>query len=166
MSGAATMSFRQYALARGVSNSTITQAVREGRLPVEADGRIDPEHADATWYRRYQQRQASTDVAARRAAAELQHTQARLSLAEHALARMEARLVERTQVEVDLRAVADGVLTAVAGLPQDTGPDSGLLQGEGVLLQKLAALVRADLGDLHHEVDRFLGQLDAATTKD
>lgn len=40
------LSARQYAQRIGVSGSYVSRLVREGKLPVDAEGRIDPEEAD------------------------------------------------------------------------------------------------------------------------
>jgi hypothetical protein len=40
------LSARQYAQRIGVSGSYVSRLVREGKLPVDADGRIDPDEAD------------------------------------------------------------------------------------------------------------------------
>jgi hypothetical protein len=45
------MSRRRYAAARGVSEAAIRKAVRAGRIEPTADGLIDPDQADANWYR-------------------------------------------------------------------------------------------------------------------
>ncbi len=43
------MSLRAYARYRGTSLSTVQKAITSGRIPVLADGRIDPEVADREW---------------------------------------------------------------------------------------------------------------------
>jgi hypothetical protein len=40
------LSARQYAQRIGVSGSYVSRLVREGKLPVDAEGRIDPDEAD------------------------------------------------------------------------------------------------------------------------
>lgn len=45
------ISIRAYAKARGVSHVAVLKAVKAGRIPVEADGMIDPAKADAAWER-------------------------------------------------------------------------------------------------------------------
>jgi hypothetical protein len=39
----------EYARHRGVSAAAVSRAIREGRITVQADGRIDPVAADAQW---------------------------------------------------------------------------------------------------------------------
>jgi hypothetical protein len=45
------LSIRAYAKARGVSHVAVLKAARAGRIPLEADGTIDPVKADAAWQR-------------------------------------------------------------------------------------------------------------------
>lgn len=45
------ISIRAYAKARGVSHVAVLKAVKAGRIPIEADGSIDPTKADAAWER-------------------------------------------------------------------------------------------------------------------
>jgi hypothetical protein len=43
------LSLRAYARHRGVSHTAVQKALRAGRIPLEADGTIDPAVADAAW---------------------------------------------------------------------------------------------------------------------
>jgi hypothetical protein len=43
------LSRRAYARQRGVAESAVRKAIAAGRIPVEPDGTIDPEKADAAW---------------------------------------------------------------------------------------------------------------------
>ncbi len=45
------ISIRAYAKLRGVSHVAVLKAVKAGRIPIEADGTIDPVKADAAWER-------------------------------------------------------------------------------------------------------------------
>ncbi|TSJ64136.1 elements of external origin [Starkeya sp. 3C] len=45
------VSIRAYARSRGVSHVAVLKAAKSGRIPLEADGSIDPEKADAAWER-------------------------------------------------------------------------------------------------------------------
>ena len=45
------LSIRAYARLRGVRHSAVQKAIGSGRVPVEADGSIDPAKADAAWER-------------------------------------------------------------------------------------------------------------------
>jgi hypothetical protein len=45
------ISIRAYAKGRGVSHVAVLKAVKAGRIPLEADGAIDPAKADAAWER-------------------------------------------------------------------------------------------------------------------
>lgn len=45
------LSIRAYARRRGVSHVAVLRAIKQGRVPVEADGTIDPAKADAAWER-------------------------------------------------------------------------------------------------------------------
>ena len=56
------LSIRAYARHRGVSHVAVMRAIKAGRVPVEADGSIDPVKADSAWQR-------STDPAKTRAKA-------------------------------------------------------------------------------------------------
>lgn len=55
------LSIRAYARRRGVSHVAVLRAAKAGRIPLEADGTIDPVKADAAWQR-------SSDPARRKAA--------------------------------------------------------------------------------------------------
>ena len=45
------ISIRAYARQRGVSHVAVLRAAKAGRIPLEADGTIDPARADAAWDR-------------------------------------------------------------------------------------------------------------------
>jgi hypothetical protein len=45
------LSIRAYARRRGVSHVAVLRAIKQGRVPVESDGTIDPAKADASWHR-------------------------------------------------------------------------------------------------------------------
>jgi hypothetical protein len=45
------LSIRAYARRRGVSHVAVLRAAKAGRIPLEADGTIDPAKADAAWTR-------------------------------------------------------------------------------------------------------------------
>jgi hypothetical protein len=45
------LSIRAYARRRGVSHVAVLRAVKQGRVPLESDGTIDPAKADASWQR-------------------------------------------------------------------------------------------------------------------
>ncbi len=45
------LSIRAYARRRGVSHVAVLRAIKQGRVPVEPDGTIDPAKADAAWER-------------------------------------------------------------------------------------------------------------------
>jgi hypothetical protein len=45
------LSIRAYARRRGVSHVAVLRAIKQGRVPLEPDGTIDPAKADASWAR-------------------------------------------------------------------------------------------------------------------
>ena len=45
------LSIRAYARQKGVSDTAVHKAIKSGRIPVEADGTIDPSKANAAWER-------------------------------------------------------------------------------------------------------------------
>jgi hypothetical protein len=45
------LSIRAYARRREVSHVAVLRAIKQGRVPVESDGTIDPAKADASWQR-------------------------------------------------------------------------------------------------------------------
>jgi hypothetical protein len=45
------LSIRAYARQRGVSHVAVLRAIKQGRVPVEADGTIEPAKANASWER-------------------------------------------------------------------------------------------------------------------
>ena len=45
------LSIRAYARHRAVSHVAVLRAIKQGRVPVEPDGTIDPAKADASWKR-------------------------------------------------------------------------------------------------------------------
>lgn len=61
--GSTRMSQRAYAAHRGESRRAVQKAIRDGRITVDADGKIDASKADAEW-------EANTDPAKRRLAVE------------------------------------------------------------------------------------------------
>jgi hypothetical protein len=57
------MSRRAYAAARGVDEAAIRKAIKAGKIVPMADGRIDPDQADANWWR-YSQANPATHARA------------------------------------------------------------------------------------------------------
>lgn len=45
------LSIRAYARRRGVSHVAVLRAIKQGRVPLESDGTVDPAKADASWER-------------------------------------------------------------------------------------------------------------------
>jgi hypothetical protein len=45
------LSIRAYARRRGVSHVAVLRAIKQGRVPLEADGTVDSQKADASWER-------------------------------------------------------------------------------------------------------------------
>jgi hypothetical protein len=45
------LSIRAYARQRGVSHVAVLRAIKQGRVPLEGDGTVDPQKADASWER-------------------------------------------------------------------------------------------------------------------
>ncbi len=45
------LSIRAYARRRGVSHVAVLRAIKQGRVPLEPDGTVDPAKADASWER-------------------------------------------------------------------------------------------------------------------
>jgi hypothetical protein len=45
------LSIRAYARRRGVSHVAVLRAIKQGRVPLESDGTVDPAKADASWDR-------------------------------------------------------------------------------------------------------------------
>jgi hypothetical protein len=45
------LSIRAYARRRGISHVAVLRAIKQGRVPLEPDGTVDPAKADASWAR-------------------------------------------------------------------------------------------------------------------
>ena len=59
------LSIRAYARQRGVSHVAVLRAAKAGRIPLEADGTVDPAKADAAWERSTEPARAAPKAARR-----------------------------------------------------------------------------------------------------
>jgi hypothetical protein len=137
-----TVSRRQYARMRGVARQSIADAIERGALPVEADGTIDVELADATWFRRRQQREATIGAATaaedRREQALLISTLAKVQMTRRKTEKLRAKLIERDAGEAAILDVVHRLKEGIAKLAADSDP----------LLVEAGALILQDLGDI------------------
>ena len=154
MSGGVTVSQREYAQSRGVRPGAIWQAVQDGRIPAGADGRIDPEQADATWFRRHRQqieaRQISAEAEARREHALVQSTVAKIQMTRRRVERLRARLIERDKGQAAIGALIERLHAALPGFVDNADA------ADVALLRDVVAIVAAELGDLHAEALRMM----------
>lgn len=152
------ISQREYAARRGVTAGAIWQAVRAGRIPALPDGRIDPEAADAVWYRRHQQTEAENRAGAaaelRREQAVLTSTLAKIQTLRRRHAKLAASLVERDKSEAAIADLVTRLLEAIPRLPERAASPN-----DAKLLREAVGLILADMGDLHGEAMRAMANL-------
>lgn len=145
-SDAATMSIADYARARGVTPQAIWLAEKEGRLRT-VGGRVAPAEADATWYRRHQQRQdgrrSGAETEARREQALMTRTIAHVQMTRRDAERLRARLVERDK--------GQGMIGALVTALRERLPGVGADAVDAALAAAAIEAIAHDLGDLQAE---------------
>ena len=132
-----------YAIARGVNPSAIYQAVKKGQIRL-VDGKVDPDEADATWYRRHLQRQdgrrSGAEAEARREQAVTQSTAAKMVMTRKKAETMREVTIDRDKSQAEIGGAAteaENYVFECAALDDD-------------LLEAIAV----DLGDLQLEALR------------
>jgi hypothetical protein len=157
------MSLRGYAKARGVSHSTIIRAVEKRLIVLDAEGRVDPEQADATWGKLRRVREVDTekqDAESRRnTSAKIAAAAAKLRLAKHNFDGEQARYVDRVEALKVAAYEAEYFLAALAAAPAahaerflarlDVAPELGR-----ELLDRYIERVLIEVGDLRDEALR------------
>jgi hypothetical protein len=133
----------EFARMHGVAPQTIDAAIGRGEIVEEIGGGIDPEKGAEPWLARHRQRQFSTDVHAKRQAAELQYLQAKITLGRQALAKHEAEWIDRREAQAKIYAVIKALLEELDHLGEDE-PDPRTR----AVLQEARRLMKADLADL------------------
>ncbi len=156
-------SMRAYARMRGVARTTIQAAVQDGRIRVTSAGAIDVAAADASWYAAHTarqqgsgQRQVDRAIRARVAAGA-----ARVQLASHRFAELEAAYVEREHARRELHEDIDELLAAIHALPdaeaEMVAGDLGRDHETAVrVLTAFTGVLIEDIGDLHQQLDQLV----------
>jgi len=139
------MNQTEYARARGVNPSSIFSAVQRGLIRLKPDGEIDPEQADATWYRRHLQRQdgrrSGAETEARREKAVTQSTAAKIVMTRRNAEELRDAVVERDKSQAE-----------VGSAVRLTGDALGKLQRR--LGKSVLEAITEDIGDLQVEAIR------------
>lgn len=159
----------EYARRRGVSREAVNRAVREGRISVDSDGRLDPDTADAEWTRNTTPRgvpagPAEVSVGSQGVVVTLTEAKTKLEYAKAQLAELD--LGERAGELVRVDEVRDLVFTAVRGARDklETIPDrlAEVLVGQtdpDVIRKKLAGEIRTAIEEL---MNLEFGEVDPA----
>lgn len=95
------MSIRGYAKARGAAPKSVRRAVQKRLTVLDAEGRIDPEQADATWGRLRRVREIDSEKAQkasrRNTSGRIAAAAAKLRLAKHRFDGEQSRYVDRVE---------------------------------------------------------------------
>jgi hypothetical protein len=167
------MSIGEYAKARNVSDETIRHQINLGNIRRVARGRIDPEQADAAWYRirrapgsgrpprdetriRFQY----DDQGRRSAEAKIVAGFAKLRLAKDRLEQLREQYLDRKEVTTQAIAEAVAFLAALDRIPARYCEEFAKLTGleparAHALLARFIATVKTEIGDLAAEAARI-----------
>jgi hypothetical protein len=159
------MSVRGYARSRGVSHSTIIRAIQKRVIVPDAEGRVDPDQADATWGRLRQVREADTDKAdgeaRRNATARIAAAASKLRLAKSSFDTENGRYVERVDALRMGAEESEYFLAALAAAPDvhafrvafaaqlDIGEERA-----AEILDRFVMVALSEVGDLRDEALR------------
>jgi len=136
------LSHRQYAARRGVSRQLIDRWCREGVLPVEVDGSIDPIKADRALSKRAGRSRADTLANAR-----LRRLHARVAIAQDEVDRLKSRAVPPAEPVAAFEAMAERIRTRLDDLVRDVAPRAAG-QPAAVAKEMLTKAVRVALHEL------------------
>lgn len=163
------LSMRQYAIHRGVSVQAVSKAVKEGRIKLGRDKKIDVAKADKEWAANTNTRAGSDPAVAgleiptyaeSRAARE-----AYAALREKQLFELEAKtLVPRDQVTKILQAIIATARAKLLAMPNSLAPLVAVENDERKCQTILAAGVREALDELSDQRNYRIGDLDLGTT--
>jgi hypothetical protein len=157
------MSVRGYAKSRGVSHSTILRAVGKRIIVLDAEGRVDPEQADATWgqLRRVAEvdEEKADNESRRNASARIAAAAAKLRLAKHRFDGEQSRYVDRVEALKTGAYEAEYFLAAFAAAPAvhaerfiaQLGVDPVLGR---LILERFTEVALTEVGDLRDEAIR------------
>ena len=157
------MTLRGYAKARGVSHSTIHRAVEKRLIVLDAEGRVDPAQADATWGQLRRVREVDSEKqeaeSRRNTSARVAAAAAKLRLAKHRFDDEKGRYVERVDALRVGAYEAEYFLAALAAAPAEHGERfiAKLAVPPGVgreLLARYIERVLTEVGDLRDEALR------------
>jgi hypothetical protein len=109
------LSIRAYARAREASEATIRYHVSKGTIVLDKRGQVDPEQADAAWARR--RHQSRSNPGARTASARIRKAQAKLAMAQDALAKLDAEYAPRDAAIAQYGREGAYVLDALRAMP-------------------------------------------------
>jgi len=157
------MSLRQYALTRRADRRTLMTKVREGVIQRDANGRIDPEQADAAWA---STRRASRlgqhqdgEAGVRSARAKIAVAMAKLRLVKEEFEEERERYVDRAEAIEVGRREADYILESLKAVPAayaDTVAARLSVDPEVArqILDRFMTLVLGELGDICRQAAR------------
>ena len=162
------MSIRGYAKARGAAPKSVRRAVQKRLIVLDAEGRIDPEQADATWGRLRRIREIDSEKAQeesrRNTSARIAAAAAKLRLAKSRFDAEQERYVDRVAALKVGAFEAEYFLAALAAAPAahvdrvlarlDVSPEIGR-----EILDRYIERVLIEVGDLPDEALRAVAAL-------
>jgi len=157
------MGLREYARSRGVSHSTIHRAIQKRVIVLDAEGRIDPVQADATWGQIRRTREVDTEKAdaesRRNASAKVAAAAAKLRLAKHRFDGEQSRYVDRVDALKIGAYEAEYFLAALRAAPDvHAGHFIAMLDVDPAvgrqILARFVEVVLTEVGDLRDEALR------------
>lgn len=157
------MTLRGYAKARGVSHSTIIRAVEKRLIVLDAEGRVDPAQADATWGQLRRVREVDSEKqeaeSRRNTSAKVAAAAAKLRLAKLKFDSEKARYVDRVDALRVGAYEAEYFLAALAAAPAAHGEQfiAALNVPPAVgreILARYTEMILTEVGDLRDEALR------------
>jgi hypothetical protein len=157
------MTLRGYAKARGVAHTTIMRAVEKRLIVLDAEGKVDPAQADATWGQLRRVREVDSEKqeaeSRRNTSAKIAAAAAKLRLAKHRYDDEKGRYVDRVDALRVGAYEAEYFLAALAAAPAahaerftaklDVPPGVGR-----AILARYNEMILSEVGDLRDEALR------------
>ncbi len=160
-----TMSQAEYARHRGVTRAAVSQAIKSGRITLEADGNVDPETADDEWSANtqenqigdeprddYQNPEKNKERAAQLAEWRMRREKAVAMSAELDLRQRMGELVEVFKVDRELTGIFAGITEALETMADRLAPSLAGLSDVNDVHRELREESRKVLRDLHRRV--------------
>jgi hypothetical protein len=126
-----------FAQMHNVARHTVEKAIKRGEIVEEVGGGIDVEKGAAVWLARRERYRASADVHAKREAAELMHTAARLRIEQIKYEKALTARVDRAAAQATIDTVVTQLLAALDA--PSKGPP---------WLREASRRIKADIADL------------------